>query len=392
MPRSPFLFLSEADMIAAGVDDAARSVDVADEVFRLLKQGDYVMGGMNHNSHGLVLIFPETSPFPNMPTAGPDRRVSAMPAYLGGRFDVCGVKWYGSNAANRERGLPRSVLTVMLNDKSTGEPLALMAANRLSSSRTAAVPAVASRYLPPRPARVLAVVGCGEINRQAVRAIMSQQPEIARVVCNNRSREKAEAFAEWLRTDYGVETSVAETARECVADADIVTVAASRTAPLRIEADWFAPDACILLSGPMQSDEKLWTESRVVYDHIPLHEAYVADARMSSDVDRAYLGQIGGYMYQLIDAGKVPPLAESEDLGTIMLEERPARPGRTVFIASGMAVFDVAWGFDLLQSAKRLGIGTPLELWGFGTEGDGEKREGSLTSDGTDADRAGAAA
>lgn len=365
MPRSPFLFLSEADMIAAGVNDAARSVDVADEVFRLLSVGDYVMGGANHNNHGLVLKFPATSPFPNMPLAGPDRRFSAMPAYLGGRFNLCGVKWYGSNAANREHGLPRSILTVMLNDKDTGEPLALMAANRLSSARTAAVPAVATRYLLPREPKVMAVVGCGVINEAAVRAILSQQPTIEKVVCHNRSREKAEVFATWLRDDHGLEAVVIDSPRECVADADLVTVAASRTAPLVIEADWFAPDACILLSGPMGSDEKLWTESRVVYDHIPLHEAYVSDARASDDVYGAYSAQIGGYMYKLIDEGKVPPLLESEDLGTIMTEEIAPRTGRTVFIASGMAVFDVAWGADLLDSARKLGIGTELELWGF---------------------------
>src|ERR1035437_9666091 len=122
--RSPFLFLSESDKVAAGVEDVARSIDVAEEVFRLLHEGDYVMGGLEHNSHGLVLIFSKSSPFPNMPLAGPDRRFSAMPAYVGGRFDLCGVKWYGSNAANRERGLPRSILTVMLNDREPGQPLA----------------------------------------------------------------------------------------------------------------------------------------------------------------------------------------------------------------------------------------------------------------------------
>lgn len=57
-----------------------------------------------------------------------------MPAYLGGRFDVCGNKWYGSNAENPKKGLPRSVLTVTLNDKDTGEPLAFMSANLLSAA------------------------------------------------------------------------------------------------------------------------------------------------------------------------------------------------------------------------------------------------------------------
>jgi ornithine cyclodeaminase len=69
-------------------------------------------------------------------------------------------------------------------------------------------------------------------------------------------------------------------------------------------------------------------------------------------------------MYELIDEGTVPPLRESEDLGGIIAEGRPPRPGRTVFIASGMAVFDVAWGADLLASARSRGIGTSLELWG----------------------------
>ncbi|GAB3596935.1 Rossmann-fold NAD(P)-binding domain-containing protein [Microbacterium tumbae] len=364
-PHSPFLFLSEADMIAAGVDDAARSVQVAYEVFRLLHKGDYVMGGSTHNSHGLVLSFPTWSPFPNMPLAGPDRRFSAMPAYLGGRFDMCGVKWYGSNAANREKGLPRSVLTVMLNDKETGEPVALLSAGRLSSSRTAAVPAVASRYLPSRPPRRLAVVGCGEVNRQVVRALLSQHPGIGQIACHNRSREKAVAFAQSVAAEgYRGVLHVADTPQDCVRDADLVTVAASRTAPLRIDAAAFAHDACILLSGPMLSDEALWTTSSIVWDHVPLHESYVADARASRDVHAGYAAQIGGPLYALADAGRVAPVERGIDLGTVIAEGRQPARGRTVFIASGMAVFDVAWGTDLLRGARKQGIGTALELWG----------------------------
>lgn len=117
--RIDFLYLSEPDTIAAGVNDAARCVDTCAEVFGLLAKGDYLMGGSNHNSHGMGILFPKETPFPNMPVAGPDRRFFAMPAYLGGRFDVCGNKWYGSNAANTAKGLPRSILTLVLNDKDT---------------------------------------------------------------------------------------------------------------------------------------------------------------------------------------------------------------------------------------------------------------------------------
>lgn len=364
-PHSPFLFLSEADMIAAGVDDAARSVRVADEVFRLLHKGDYLMGGPRRNSHGIVLSFPNWSPFPNMPLTGPDRRFSAMPAYLGGRFDLCGVKWYGSNAENRAKGLPRSVLTVMLNDKETGEPLALLAAGRLSSSRTAAVPAVASRYLPRRSPRRLAVVGCGEINRQVVRALLSQHRSIETIVCHNRTREKAQVFAEKIVANgFGGIVDIADTPQECVRDADVVSVAASRTVPLHIEAASFAPDACILLSGPMQSNDALWTSSTIIWDHVPLHQNYIADARASGDTNAGYAAQIGGPLYALADRGRVPAVERGVDLGTVIAEERSPARGRTVFVSSGMAVFDVAWGADLLQTARARGIGTPLELWG----------------------------
>ena len=144
--RTDFLYLSEPDMIEAGVLDMSRCVDVTEEVFSILSTGDYLMGGPKHNSHGMGIVFPKETPFPNMPVAGPDRRFVAMPAYLGGRFDVCGVKWYGSNAANPPKGLPRSVLTVLLNDKDTGEPLCFMSANLISAMRTGAVPAVGTRY------------------------------------------------------------------------------------------------------------------------------------------------------------------------------------------------------------------------------------------------------
>lgn len=67
--RTTFLYLSEEDTIKAGVKDYKKCIDNAEEVFQLLSQGDYLMGGSNHNSHGMGLVFPKESPFPNMPLA-----------------------------------------------------------------------------------------------------------------------------------------------------------------------------------------------------------------------------------------------------------------------------------------------------------------------------------
>ena len=143
-----FLYLSEEDMIEAGVLDAGKCVDVMGEVVSLLSKGDYLMGGKDRNAHGIMLNFPLESDIEDFPlNDSRDRRFMAMPAYLGGRFHLAGQKWYGSNGRNVQKGLPRSILMVTLNDVETGQPLAYMSANLLSAMRTGAMPGLAAKYL-----------------------------------------------------------------------------------------------------------------------------------------------------------------------------------------------------------------------------------------------------
>ena len=82
--RIDFLYLSEPDMIEAGVNDMEKCVETMCEVYRLMGEGDYIMGGGNHNSHGQLLSFPAEPVHPGMPKDGPDRRFMTMEAYRGG--------------------------------------------------------------------------------------------------------------------------------------------------------------------------------------------------------------------------------------------------------------------------------------------------------------------
>src|SRR5690554_3606711 len=142
-----FLYLSEPDVIQAGALNMTKCVEVIDEAFQLIGQGDYLMGGPRENEHGMMIWFPKEKRTPQMPVAGPDRRFMSMIAYLGGRFHVCGCKWYGSNIQNPTKGLPRSILTITLNDPDTAAPLAFLSGNLISAIRTGAVPGVATKYL-----------------------------------------------------------------------------------------------------------------------------------------------------------------------------------------------------------------------------------------------------
>lgn len=361
-----FKYLSEPDTITAGVNDAAKTIAICEEVFSLLAKGDYLMGGSNGNSHGLGLVFPDASPFPNMPVSGPDRRFVAMPAYLGGRYDICGCKWYGSNAANKEKQLPRSILTLTLNDKDTGKPLGFMSANLLSAARTGAIPAAAARHLARRDSKVIAVLGCGPINQSCLRHLMTELDGIKKVICYDLFEDIAKRVADQTAETYGVEGIVGKELVEILQEADVVTIAASRIKPLELNYEWVKKGATLLFTGPAKGDNELWTKSKIVYDHIGLHESYMAEAIESGDKEKYYNGVIGGPIYRLIDSGELPELKNSTSLGMIINGEKVGRTSDDdvfIFVACGMAVFDLAVGYNILEEAKKKGLGQDLVLW-----------------------------
>ena len=363
--RTDFLYLSEDDTIAAGVLDYKRCIDVEEEIFRLMSVGDYVMGGENHNSHGISMKFPKESPHPNMPLDAPDRRFMAMPAYLGGRFNVAGQKWYGSNIKNSERGLPRSILTVMLNDPDTCEPLALMSANLISSVRTGCVPAVAVRHLASKDARVCSCVGAGPVSRACFEAIITEAPQLEELVIYDLFKEKAEDFASEMSEKLGIRARAADTLEEAVRAGDIVSVAASSLKPVNLKNEWLKEGSLLALSGRCNVDEDYFTSAKIIWDNVKMHEAYFEEHLALPESER-FIAGIGVQIYRLMYEKKLAPIGESTGLGDIIRGEklgRESRGDRFCFIAGGMPIWDVGWGYEIYENAKKLGIGTPLNLW-----------------------------
>ncbi|MBE6567912.1 MAG: ornithine cyclodeaminase [Ruminococcaceae bacterium] len=363
--QTEFLYLSEEDMIKAGVLDYARCIDVEEEIFKLLSVGDYVMGGDNHNSHGIMMKFPAEETFPGMPVDAPDRRFMAMPAYVGGRFHVAGQKWYGSNIINPSRGLPRSILMVMLNDVDTCEPLALMSANLISSVRTGCVPGVGVRYLAKKDAKVCAAIGAGPIGKACFEAIRLEAKALEELVVYDLFKEKAEAFANEMTEKYGIRARAADTMEEAVRAGDIVSVAASSLKPISLEGDWLKPGSLLIFSGRGQVDEKYFTTSKVVWDNVKMHEAYFAEHLALPENER-FINGIAVQIYRFMYEKKIPPIEEAIGLGDIIRGEKPGRASddeRICFIAGGMPIWDVGWGYDLYMHAKEMGLGQTLKLW-----------------------------
>lgn len=364
--KTEFLYLSEPDMIKAGVLDSARCVDVLDEMFKLVGQGDYIMGGPNHNEHGMKIGFPKESPFPNMPLDGPDRRFMAMVAYLGGRFNVCGEKWYGSNIVNPKRGLPRSVLMILLNDPDTCEPIALMSANLVSAVRTGSVPGVATRYLARKNAEVCTIIGAGPINKACFQAIRGEAKNLKKIVVYDVFKETAEKFIEWSKEELGIGGEVARSTEEAVRAGDIISVAASRLKPVEIADEWLQKGSTILLTGASVIEDSYWMSTKLVFDNPLMHAAYMVDAHETEDAMKAYEGMMGGIVYRLVEEGKLPPLTEHLSLGGIASGAQIGRASddeRIALMTGGMPVEDVAWSYEIYTRAKEMGLGQVLKLW-----------------------------
>ncbi|MGL6200106.1 MAG: tyramine oxidase subunit B [Lachnospiraceae bacterium] len=364
-----FLYLNEAETIQAGVTNMGECVEVMDEMFKLLSNGDYMMGGSNHNSHGTMVSFPEKSTFPNMPVDGPDRRFMAMPAYLGGDFDIAGMKWYGSNADNKEKGLPRSILMLMLNDKDTGAPKALMSANLESAYRTGAVPGVGAKYMAPKDARVLGIIGPGVMNKTSLESFVYARPTLETIKICGRSKNSIESYIGYVKEKYPQFKNiiVVDTVEDACRDTDILSVGVSSPPGASnypfVKGEWMKPGALISAPAGMAMDEEfLKNKARKVVDNYGLYEAWVEEFPYPSfDI----IPIIGVQFMDMLHDNKIRR-EDIIDIGDIITGKNPVRKSEddvVVFSIGGMPVEDLAWGMTVYRKAKKMGLGTPLNLW-----------------------------
>ncbi|MGV9712845.1 tyramine oxidase subunit B [Gordonia sp. NPDC003424] len=364
-----FRYLSEPDMIAAGVTDMAGCVDAMQETFVLLHKGDYRMAGPNSDSHGAMITFPEQSPFPGMPHNTADRRFMAMPAYLGGGFGTTGVKWYGSNIANRDKGLPRSILMFMLSDTDTGAPLALMSANLLSAYRTGAVPGVGARFLAREDATTVGIVGPGVMARTSLAAFVVARPGIDTVKVKGRGRASMDAFTAWVAAEYPqISVIEVDTIEDAVRDSDIVTFCTTgvpgdpATYPT-LTRDIIKPGAFLSMPAMCNMDSSMQgPDVRKVVDNVRLYEAWSEETGYPS---HQTIPIIGCKFMDMIHDGEMDA-ADVVDLGAVAAGDAIGRRSDDeiiVFSVGGMPVEDVAWGTVLYRNAIAKGIGTTLNLW-----------------------------
>ena len=254
-----------------------------------------------------------------------------------------GIKWTGVVHDNDARGLPHVSPLVLLNDRATGVPIALLDGKWITTHRTAAITAVGAKYLARPDSTSIGFIACGVQARSHLNAFRAAYP-LERVRAFSRRQTTAESFAAEVR-EKGLEVEVVDSPRAALADMDIVISSVPESPGLRpfLDPAWLAPGAYAGMTDVSRS----W-----IPDHLRSFDILATD---DHDQSRS-----------MVEAGRLAYAGPFDaDLAELAVGTAPGRTStdqRTALIFSGLALADVAVAGLLYRRAREAGAGTILPL------------------------------
>lgn len=276
-----------------------------------------------------------------------NRKLGIMPGALSqdGGF---GAKLVSVYPDNFPRGLQSHQGVVTLFDPETGAPVCIAHAGEITRVRTAAASAVATDVLARPDCRKLAILGYGEQAAAHLEAIASVC-RLTSVTVWGRSIERAIAFAEQARESTRFPVRACDSAREAVADADIVCTVTHARDPI-LRAEWLPPGAHVNAVGSSTPE------------FAEIDDALTARARLFADHRESALGQ-GGEIRRAKASGLIGDDCIAGELGEVLLGLKPGRTDNTqitVYKSLGNVAQDLASVAWLYARALDRGFGTAL--------------------------------
>jgi len=272
--------------------------------------------------------------------------VDVKTAYVPG-IDSFAIKVSPGFFDNPKVGLPSLNGLMVLFSAKTGLVEAVLLDNGyLTDIRTAAAGGVAAKWLARADARTAAAIGAGAQARLQLEAI-ARVRNLTSAVVWARDPEKADRCAIEMSGALGIPVTVAESARDAVAKADIVVTTTPSTQPL-LRAEWLLPGQHVTAMGS-DAEHKNELEPAV----IAAAGLYVCDRRSQC----AALGEL----HHAIEAGAIAADADFPELGQVIAGHAPGRTSDrqiTVCDLTGTGVQDTAIATFAWRQAESAGAGT----------------------------------
>ncbi|HET9424555.1 MAG TPA: ornithine cyclodeaminase family protein [Gemmatimonadaceae bacterium] len=244
---------------------------------------------------------------------------------------------------------------VLLFDAANGSLTAVLDATAITSIRTAAVSALATRLLARGDADDLAILGSGVQARMHLEAIPLVR-RIRRVRIWSRNRKNAEKLlldTRAVRGDAPFETIICDTAEEAVRDASIVCATTSAHEPVLL-GRWVAAGAHVNAVGACTP------RAREIDSEMVKRARLFVDSRVSA------LNEAGDIITP-IQEGDITPDHIVAELGEVIAGLREGRRSPTevtLFESLGLAIEDLAAARHVHALAESRPVGTIIDLGG----------------------------
>ena len=253
---------------------------------------------------------------------------------------------------NRERGLPLINAAVLVLDPETGRTVGLLEGGTLTALRTGAGCGVATELLARPDAHKVALFGAGVQARTLLEAVCCVRA-VRSVKVYDADADRITEFIEEISDQAwcAAELHPAGSASEAVSDADVVCTATTAAEPVFADGD-LQPGTHINAIGSYQPHvQELPSET-------------VVRAKVVVDQREAALEETGD-LIQPSQQGLITADHLHAELGDLVLGRKTGRSNDaeiTLFKSVGLAVQDAMAARAALANARKMGLGTEVEL------------------------------
>ena len=339
MSRADIIFLNNKAMERLGVLDMRQVMEDVERAYVLNRAGDVIAPGK------CVMRWGKTTEDEN--TLG---RINAMPGYIGGEYDIAGIKWIGSGPQNYKKGLPRASVTMILNDPDTKLPVCIADGTAVSAMRTGASGGIAIKLLAKSNAATMTICGAGAQAPTQLEAALIGRPTLRRLYVYDIVPANAERFAAITRERYPfLEVIPTQDIEAATRDSDIIDCVTLASEPF-IKGEWLKEGALVMNMVDYEVDyECVRRAGKLVVDFWENIKH-----RMISTV--AFMWRDGLLKDEDIHA----------ELGEILNGSRSPRENDTEIIyfnAVGAGILDIAVTAKCYEKAKKTGDGITLPYW-----------------------------